>query len=97
MERGKIYNKRDYYIHNSGNTFNMLFNMYEWYINPYLNIIESFLTSSEYSELLSKNKNTIIVDNYYETYMELEDILNQLEEHIKQNIIKVIIIILYFY
>jgi uncharacterized protein (DUF302 family) len=40
--------------------------------------------------LSQKYKNAVIIDNAYESYMDLKDVLEQLEEHIQQNVIKVI-------
>jgi hypothetical protein len=49
------------------------------------------LRFEKYSTILSqKHDNTVIIDNVFESYKELEDVLNQLREHIQQNIIKVI-------
>ncbi|GBC01389.1 hypothetical protein RclHR1_41700001, partial [Rhizophagus clarus] len=39
-------------------------------------------------ELAKKYKNAIFVENVKETYKELEDVLELLEEHIRKNIIK---------
>ncbi|GBC24454.2 telomerase reverse transcriptase [Rhizophagus irregularis DAOM 181602=DAOM 197198] len=49
-----------------------------------------FLSFPKYSAKLTQNyKNAILIDNVYESYMEVEDILELLKEHIQQNIIKV--------
>ncbi|GES82426.1 telomerase reverse transcriptase [Rhizophagus clarus] len=49
------------------------------------------LTKTQYvyaDELAKKYKNAIFVENVKETYKELEDVLELLEEHIRKNIIK---------
>ncbi|CAB5190021.1 unnamed protein product [Rhizophagus irregularis] len=49
-----------------------------------------FLSFPKYSAKLTQNyKNAILIDNVYESYMEVEDVLELLKEHIQQNIIKV--------
>jgi hypothetical protein len=49
------------------------------------------LSFPKYSAKLTQNyKNAILIDNVYESYMEVEDVLELLKKHIQQNIIKVI-------
>ncbi|GBC42268.2 telomerase reverse transcriptase [Rhizophagus irregularis DAOM 181602=DAOM 197198] len=49
-----------------------------------------FLSFPKYSAKLTQNyKNAILIDNVYESYMEVKDVLELLKEHIQQNIIKV--------
>lgn len=57
------------------------------------NIREVFKLFRIFWYLNKKSWYTIIVDNVFESYKELESVLDQLKEHIKQNIIKVIILI----
>ncbi len=48
-------------------------------------IIEEFLPFSKYSSILSKKyENAIIIDNVNEKYKELDEIIDQLEEHLKE-------------
>ncbi|CAB4384162.1 unnamed protein product [Rhizophagus irregularis] len=51
---------------------------------------EEFISFPKYAvELAQKYKNAILIENVKESYKDLEDILELLEEHIQQNIIKV--------
>lgn len=46
----------------------------------------------KYSAKLTQNyKNAILIDSAYRSYKEVDDVFELLEEHIQQNIIKVII------
>ena len=47
--------------------------------------------------MAQKYKNTILIENVYEVYKDKEDIFKQLEEHIRQNIIKVKVFIFKIY
>jgi len=49
------------------------------------------LSFPKYSAKLTQNyKNAILIDSAYRSYKEVDDVFKLLEEHIQQNIIKVI-------
>ncbi|GES81439.1 telomerase reverse transcriptase-like [Rhizophagus clarus] len=55
----------------------------------YVHYGEDFILFPKYAdELAQKYKNAILIENVKETYKDLEDVLELLEEHIRQNIIK---------
>lgn len=54
------------------------------------------MSFEQYSFILSKYENSIVIDNVRENYKDLIDIIKQLEEHIKENVIMVISVLLWF-
>lgn len=97
---GNIRRNHKHYVHNGGRSFQLIVILYWLFLIFYIiffiffkTIIEEFISFPKYAvELAQKYKNAILIENVKESYKDLEDILELLEEHIQQNIIKVLII-----